>query len=47
MNLEHAPQPSGDNIMIDHTFIFDWRHMAAPFALTTLVVLIAVAIAYR
>jgi hypothetical protein len=26
--------------VVDHTFIFDWQHVAAPLALTTLVVLI-------
>ena len=32
--------------MIEHTFIFDWRHVAAPLGLTLLVGSLAVLIAF-
>jgi hypothetical protein len=32
--------------MIDHTFIGDWKHVAMPLALTTAVVIAALAFAF-
>jgi hypothetical protein len=33
-------------LVIDHSFIFDWRHVAAPLALTALIMIVAGSVAF-